>query len=88
MSEWPRDPKTGRVVLGAAVGRTTFEETVELADARLAALRASRYRVGVLLVRHLDRLAAGDPVEPIVSELIRDVDALAGRTEETGDGTT
>jgi hypothetical protein len=35
VTDWPRDPDTGRVVLGAAIGRTTFEETVKRCDARL-----------------------------------------------------
>jgi hypothetical protein len=83
MTEWPRSPITGRVVLGARVGRTTFEETVEKADARLARLSDLRYELGALLVKHLDRLAAGDPVEPILADLI---DAFAGRREGGPDG--
>jgi hypothetical protein len=84
--DWPRDPITGQVVLGAAAGRTTFAETVARADDRLAELRALRRRAGSLLVKHLDRLAAGDPVEPIVADLIRDVDAFAARRK--GDDAT
>jgi hypothetical protein len=80
--DWPRDPTTGRVVLGAAVGRTTFEETVERTDARIAYLAELRQRLGSLLVVHLDRLAYGDPVEPVAADLIRAVDAFAGRQEE------
>jgi hypothetical protein len=38
VNNWPRDPDTGRVVLGAAAGRTTMAETVEVADRRLASL--------------------------------------------------
>jgi hypothetical protein len=83
--DWPRDPTTGRVVLGAAAGRTTFEETVERSDARLAHLRSLRYELGSLLVRHLDRLANGAPVEPVAADLIRAVDAFAGHQQGEAD---
>jgi hypothetical protein len=83
--DWPRDPDTGRVVLGARVGRTTMAETVERADARLRHLQTLRYDLGTLLVAHLDRLASGAPVEPIAAELIHAVDTFAGRQEGHAD---
>lgn len=79
MTDWPRSPITGRVVLGAAAGRATFEESLPRIDARLAALGELRQRLGSLLVAHLDRLANGAPVEPIATDLVRAVDAFAGR---------
>jgi hypothetical protein len=69
------------VVLGAAAGRTTFEETIERTDARLTGLAELRYRLANILVTHLDRLADGAPVEQTATELIRAVDAFAGRRE-------
>jgi hypothetical protein len=87
MSDWPRSPVTGRVVLGAAIGRTTFEETVERADIRLTELRDLRQRLGSMLVRHLDRLAWGGPVEPIAADLVRDVEAFAKRFARRVEGT-
>jgi hypothetical protein len=58
--EWPRDPETGRVVLGAMVGRTTMAETVEATDRRLAAVAfAARMDARDSRVRaHAERLAA------------------------------
>jgi hypothetical protein len=66
-------------VLGAAIGRTTFEDTIERTDARLAQLAELRQRLGSMLVTQLDRLADGGPVEPIAAELVRAVEAFAQR---------
>jgi hypothetical protein len=79
--ESSRDPTTGLLVLGAVAGRIRFEETVRRADARAVALRSLRQEVGSILVGHLDRLANGAPAELVVLELIRVIDALAGRHE-------
>jgi hypothetical protein len=86
MTDWPRDPFTGCVVLGAAAGRTTFEQTVARCDARRAELRGLRQRLGDLLVTHVDRLAevvypfddlaVMAPVEPVMLDLLRAVDAF------------
>jgi hypothetical protein len=76
MTDWPRDPITGRVVLGAAIGRTTMEETIERTDARLAFLRGLRQRLGSMLVDHLDHLADGAPVEPLAAQLLRAIDTF------------
>ncbi len=78
---WPLDPVTGRAVIGARAGRQTMLETVEKIDARLEYLRALRYRLGCLLVGFLDRLADGDPVEPVAIDLVRAVDRFAGRPD-------
>lgn len=83
--DWSRSPITGRVVLGAIVGRTTFAETLKKTDARIAALTDLRQRLGSLLVSHLDWLATGAPVETVAAAVVRAVDQLAGRAEGTDD---
>jgi hypothetical protein len=85
MNDWPRSPITGRVVLGAAAGRTTFDETIERTDARLRELRRLRRRVGSLLVGHLDRLATGAPVEQVAAELVRAVESFTGGGDVDGE---
>jgi hypothetical protein len=85
LKDWPRSPVTGRVVLGAAAGRTTVAETVDRCDARLEELRQLRQRLGSMLVTHLDRLADGAPAELVAVDLVREVDCFAGRTERTAD---
>lgn len=81
MTDWPRSPITGRVVLGAAIGRTTFAETITKTDERIAALMALRQRLGDLLVGHLDWLAYGGPAETVATELVHAVDRFAGRVD-------
>jgi hypothetical protein len=58
--DWPRDPTTGRVVLGAMVGRTTMAETVDAVDRRMTSLAfAARMAARDGRVRaHAERLAA------------------------------
>lgn len=59
MSDWPRSPVTGRVVLGAAAGRTTMEETVERAGQQLVLLLLEAQLVAAEQRRraHAERLA-------------------------------
>jgi hypothetical protein len=86
MREWPRDPVTGRVILGAAAGRTTMEESVRRADARLAALRSLRSSLADLLVTQLDDLAARAPTEIVAYRLAGSLTRLQDALKRAYDG--
>ena len=74
---WPRSPITGRVVLGARVGRRTFAATVARTDAVLARLREEREGLAAALTLAADAICAGECTVDVVGDLRARLDHLA-----------